>query len=125
MRELREKQKLKRRLYSTPILAALLVLTIVLIRGAAGVFLKERESARGVVALEAKVVDLEANKTRLEGEIARLKTTEGVNEEIKNKFNVAEPGEHVAIIIDRRGQASETPTSTAPWYKRIWDAIIP
>ncbi len=124
MRELRQRQSFKRRLYSTPALLALVAITGVFVHGAYTVWMKEQESAEALTALKTKVADLSTNEASLESEITRLNTGAGIDEAIKEKFNVAAVGEHVAVIIPPDITATSTATSTGAWYKRLWDAII-
>jgi cell division protein FtsB len=124
MRELQSKQKIKRRLYSPWSLLALLLFTILVAKGAVSILMKENQSSSDVQDLQAKVVDLTNQETKLNDNLSELNSPSGVNEEIKEKYNVSEAGEHVAVLVDR-DNASSTATSTpAHWYRRAWDAII-
>jgi len=124
MKELQRKQRMKRLLYSVPSLICLSAITFFLAKGAGGVMLKERESAGVVSGLEAKALASEERQKELEASIERLKTEEGVMEEIKDKFSVTREGEHVAIIVDERRAATSTGVPERAWYKRFWAAII-
>ncbi|MBX4189032.1 septum formation initiator family protein [Candidatus Parcubacteria bacterium] len=124
MRELQKRQRIKQRLYSTPALVVFVVFTLFLARGAVGIMLKERQSAADVLALEAKSIALSEEERRLNTEINKLKTEEGINEEIKQKFNVSAAGERVAVIVDSSKSSSSDASSTEPWYKRFWDGIL-
>ncbi len=124
MRELQRKQKIKQRLYSTPALAVFAILSLILMKGAAGVLLKAHQSSNDVVALEIKAVELTQQEERLTGEIHKLTTTAGIDEEIKQKFNVSAQGEHVAVIVDPEVDNNTTASTTRHWYRRIWDGIL-
>lgn len=124
MRELQRKQTIKRRLYSTPVLLALALVTLLLVKGAYGVIEKERTSSIAVKDLAAKVGTLSAQEIELKSEITRLNTEAGLAEAIKEKFNVSAVGEHVAVIVDPHPVATSTASSSSSWYKRFWDAII-
>ena len=108
MDELQRKQRSKRLLYSIPSLCLLTILTFLLAKGALGVLGKERDSADRINLLEAKAAVLTGRQTELEEGIEKLKTEEGITEEIKQKFSVERAGEHVAIIVDEREKASST-----------------
>ena len=124
MRELRQKQRIKQLLYSWPALALMVVLAFFLIKGAAEVMLKERESAARVGNLENEAMELEAREAELLAGIARLQTEEGIVEEIREKFSVTREGERVAVIVDERARATSTSGSGGSWYKNFWDAIM-
>jgi len=123
MRELQRKQNMRRTLYSAPSLLVLLIITFVLAKGAWGVISKERLSAMYLDGLEDKSLALALREEELQGDIGRLKTEEGIKEEIKERFNVTEEGEHVAVLVDNK-TATSSSTSGKPWYKKLWSAIM-
>ncbi len=124
MKELRDKQKFKNILYSLPILALVVALALLLARGAGSIMLKERESARTLEALREKNADLRVREEELKGEVARLGTEEGILEEIRSKFNVARPGEHLAIVVNERVVATTSEPSALrrgwEWLTQLW-----
>lgn len=124
MRELQQRQKIKSRLYSIPALLALLVFAIFVAKGTVAVVQKETESAADVQALKTKIATLSNEQASMKDDIASLNTQAGIDKEIKEKFNVSEPGEHVAIIVDPANSTTSEATSTKPWYKIVWDDIM-
>ena len=124
MRELRQKQRMKELLYSWPMLVLAAVFVFFLVRGAAGVIIKDRESAGLVANLESKTKELEAREAELRNSIAKLTTQEGIMEAIREKFSVARTGEYLAIIVDERTKATSSPDEKKSWYRRILDAIM-
>lgn len=124
MDELRKKQKLKKRLYSLPALILLAGITFLFIRGTYIVFEKKAESEQYVQALEKKSEDLQEEQAVLTQNIESLKTEEGIEKEVKEKYNVAKEGEHVVILVDRQATSTESASSSRAWYQKIWDAIL-
>jgi cell division protein FtsB len=120
MKELQQKQKIKRRLYSLPALIALLVVTGFAVRGAYGVVMKGKESAQYVSDLRAKTAVLKEREVELKTQIARLETPEGVDTLIKEKFSVSKQGERVAVIVDRGSKATSTEPIQVGWFKKLW-----
>ena len=120
MRELQRKQNFKRILYSLPSLIILTLITIFLAKGAFGIMSLERRSAQRVQELEGESQVLTLREQELKAQIDRLKTEEGVVEEIKRKFSVTRAGEHVAIIVDAKAEATSTETSGVKWLKNLW-----
>lgn len=94
-----------------------------LIKGAFGVMVKERESARRVDDLEAKFGELNTRETELNEDISRLGTERGVEEEIRDKFSVTREGEFVAIIVDERRKATNTEMTTGERIKSWWQSL--
>lgn len=60
---------------------------------------------------------LEKRKETLQRNVQQLSTPLGRDKVIRNNFNVARPGEEVIVV---EPPASSTPTSTPPWYVRLW-----
>lgn len=115
---------IRRVMYSIPSLFLLALVTFLLAKGALNIFLKERESAKTVRELEMKAALGESREIELQDYIERLKTEEGIIDEIKNKFSVVREGEHVAVIIDAHEAQASTSITKIPWYKKLWNAII-
>lgn len=123
MRELQQKQKRKRRLYSLPALFLLLIVALLLVRGAYGVVMKERESKRYVKELEEKHIELSRRSEMLEQNIARLQTDEGIDEEIKEKYGVSREGERVAVIVDPQPEETVRTEGVHQFFGRFWDVL--
>ncbi|OHB09623.1 MAG: hypothetical protein A3H60_00735 [Candidatus Zambryskibacteria bacterium RIFCSPLOWO2_02_FULL_44_12b] len=124
MKELQRKQKMRRIMYSIPLLVILLIFTFFLARGAVRVMVKERESSKRASVLKEKAATLVVREQELQGNIVRLQTEEGVKSEIREKFSATEEGEYVAIILDDRKVSTSTDPSLWPWYKKLWVAIM-
>jgi len=124
MRELENRQKFRRRIYSLPALAVLLVVAIMLVKGAYSIMITERQSSKDARLLALEVAALADRQKVLEAEIEKLNTDEGVEEEIKSKYNVARAGERVAVIVDRPERDASTTPEDDPWWRGIWNAII-
>ena len=124
MRELRQKQIIKRRLYSTPFLVLLSLISIFLIHGAYVVAKKGLDSRAKVGALNEKKTTLIERQAELKDSIDSLQTDAGIEKEIKEKFSVSKIGEHVVVIVDPKPVATSTDENTIPWYKKLWSSII-
>ena len=125
MRELQQRQRFKRLLYSVPSLVLLSALTLVLAKGAVGVLSKERLSEEQARILSEEAEALALRKNELKDDIASLETETGINEEIRRRYSVTQEGEHLAIIVDAKKSATSTDEGRKPWYKRLWAVIIP
>lgn len=124
MKELQKRRKTRHLIYSLPSLIILALITFVLAKGAIGVLGKGRESSEITRNLEEKATSLVIREMELKENIARLKTEEGVREEIKDKFSVTQEGEFVAVIVDEKRASTTDEAEKSPWYKRLWAAII-
>lgn len=124
MRELEQRQRRKRRLYSWPVLVLFLFVTFMFVRGTYGVFKKKFESQHDLQALEAQKQSLDAEQSELSNNIASLQTESGIEKEVKEKYNVAKPGEHVVILVDPEPTSTPEAATSTPWYRRFWNAIM-
>lgn len=124
MRELQQKQRFKRKIYSLPSLVILLILVGFSVRGTWEILDKKRESEQYVRELKAESEDLALRQKNLESDINYLETEEGIDEEIKERFNVSRAGEQVVIIVDPKPLPNSGEEKEKIWYKRMWNAII-
>ncbi len=124
MRELQRKQRIRGTVYSIPSLIILSIITFFLVKGALEVMGKERESLGYSKDLERKAAVLVLREQELKENIHRLQTEEGIKGEIKERFNVTQAGEYIAVVVDDPRAASSTDDRASPWYKRLWSAII-
>ena len=99
MYEFREKKKLRKILYSNGTLIALLVVFVVLAKGTWNIYMKEREAELSRVDTDNQVASLTSRQAFLENEVAKLKTENGIEREIREKYDVAKPGEQVFVIV--------------------------
>ena len=125
MRELQRKQRVKKLIYSWPSLLLLVILSALLLKGAIGIFSKEHQTRVLVKDLESKAENLYNREEFLNLEIEKLRTQEGIIEEIKRKFSVTRRGEYVAIIVNEKSALPATGTTTLEWLKKLWQGIIP
>ncbi len=124
MKELRRKQVLRQVLYSWPSLIGVLLITFLLAKGSFGLMVKERQSAERVSNLEAEAKAYDIREAELKESIDKLKTDEGIIEEIRDKFSVTRPGEQVAIIIDERGKPASSTQSASERIRGLWQSFV-
>jgi len=67
---------------------------------------KEQETANEKELILNKISDLQARKTSLNSDIAKLETPEGKEEIIRDKYQVAKDGEKMVIIVDGDGSSN-------------------
>jgi cell division protein FtsB len=119
MREFQEKRRFRKILYSKGTVAVLAILVIFFSRATWKLYTKERESAANAEQAHNSLKRMEDRKKVLSDEISRLKTDEGIEEEIRSKYGVSKPGEQVLIIVDDK----EATTSTSTPDKTLWQKI--
>lgn len=107
MRDFERKRKIRKVLYSKGVLLLLLLLLALVGRATWGLYAKERESRRNLDRVEAELLGLQLREEKLRADIARLKTPEGVETEIREQFQVAKPGEKMVVLVDDRQENPE------------------
>lgn len=100
MFDFQEKRKLKQFLYSKITLTVLAVVVVLLLNSVWNIYTTERETRLTRNNLEREFLELKEREELLRKEIERLKTTRGVEEEIRSKFEVSKDGESVMVIVD-------------------------
>jgi chorismate mutase len=99
MLEYQRKQKVQNILYSKASIVILFVLFVLFAKGAWGMYGKMNASAEARESTRKELGILMERRKNVGDEIARLKTKEGLETEIRGKFNVAMPGEEVLILV--------------------------
>jgi len=100
MRQFQEKKKIKAKLYSKPVLIGLVVLSLLCAKAVANIFVKYRESKETLRVTNARLDELMNRKLSLDHDIKNLESDEGVEEELRKKFNVANPGEKMIVVVE-------------------------
>lgn len=95
----------------------LFILLILLGNSTRRVYNKKEEAGLALVRMEQEIGDLEERESELRSEQAKLKTDEGIDFELRKKFNIAREGEGVAIIVDESPGQDEQSDSATRWQK--------
>lgn len=93
----------------------ILVLVVAsLIRGVYDNYEKNQLTDRDLKSVQAEVANLQEQKAFLDAKLSRLRTSAGLDEEIRKNFPVAKPGERVIMIVDDQAEVTTSlPTSSA------------
>jgi cell division protein FtsB len=120
MLEFQEKKRLKKRIYSYGSIILLCLLAFFLAKAAFGVYKKAAISRENKERAARELEKLETRETMLQNEIARLSSAEGIEEEIRGRFNVVKEGEQIAIIVENE---QNTATSTTQKGRGFWSRL--
>jgi len=107
MRNYHKKRGWKNILQSKPVLAVFSVITLIFAFEVLSFMGKMEVTIENRKIVENKVAQLEQQKERLSSDIAKLKTQNGVEDSIREKFGLAKEGENIIIIMDDKN-ASKT-----------------
>lgn len=91
-----------------------------------GLLEKERETAKKKNMILANIENLRKRENTLNNEIEKLKTEEGIEETIREKYQVVKEGEKMVVIVDEeklnKGVEENTVDSNKflEWVKRLF-----
>jgi len=121
MKENQPKKKYHFNLYSKPFLIFLVVVVILLVKGTWGVLQKERESKRNVAEVSQELVQLSKRKELLQSQIQKLNTEEGIEESLRQKFQISKEGEKVLVVVDRAPTTTQSQNTNI--FQKIWSGV--
>lgn len=121
MKDFQQRKKVRRMAASRAAFLALIIVAVLLIRGAYGVFLKERETSQDLVKTKESLAAADARSQELTLSIETLKTEQGLEKEIRDRFSVAKSGEEIVLIIDPKVEEKLVQEEASLWIRiRDW-----
>jgi len=124
MLDFKEKRIIKRLLYSRLTIVVLSILLIFIINGVWGVYKKASvaysNKSRAVKDLE----ELKKRQNSLIASIENLKTSNGVESEIRNKFGVVKKGEEVVVVVDGNTEKSVDNSKSTISPSGLWRKFL-
>ncbi len=121
MREFQERKKNKQRLYSIWSLVGLLLVIGLFTKAVVNVYEKAKSTRQDLERLEAQKNDIESRYNSITKESDSLKTNDGLESVIRQKFDVAKKGEGVIVIIDKTVQL---PVQEKGFVQKVWDSVV-
>ena len=67
-----------------------------------GLFGKMLETGKNKEIAEAKLIELKESKDKLDSDISKLNTNQGLEESIREKFGLVKEGENMIVIVDEK-----------------------
>ncbi len=122
MKEFQHDNQVKQKIYSKWVLLILLIIIILVFRGLISISIRQSTSREEMKLVEAKKAELQKRYTDLSGEVNDLNTNEGLEKEIRSKFDVVKPGETVIMVVDKEIPAP-IPENTSI-IKKLWNGVV-
>lgn len=114
-----------RRFVSSPFtLIVSLIILLALGRATSRIHDKVTLSATRVDEAQARLDRLSTRETAMKDQIDRLSTNEGIVRLIREKYHAVEPGESVAVVIDKDASTTRSTTAPAVAEKTFWDRLL-
>ncbi len=121
---LRSRQKMWHKIaFSWVTILSLVFVVFILTKGVFGMYQKNvRASERAQDAL-TELAKVEKREASLNKNLGHIKTSRGVEEELRRKFDVAREGEHLLVIIDKEIEP-ENKKDTDSWFGGLWRKLV-
>ncbi len=97
----------------------LILLSILLVKNIIDIYSKNTNANLRAQDAQKDLIRIEERKYILNKNLLRIKTTRGIEEELRQRFDVAREGEHLLVIIDRDMEVEIEP-STQSWISNLW-----
>ncbi len=122
---LKSRQKLWHKIaFSWVTLLSLLLLSLLLARSVVGMYHKNARASERVQDARTELSKVEERRESLSKSLGHIKTTKGVEEELRRKFDVAREGEHLLVIVDKEVEP-EVPKDDGSWLGDLWHKLAP
>ena len=122
MKEFQHDNEVKGKMYSKWVLIVLLVMIGLVIKGLISISIKQSNSREEMDLVEVKKAQLQGRYDDLSGKVGELNTNEGMEREIRSKFDVVKPGETVIMVVDKEIPA---PIEQEPSIiKKLWNGVV-
>lgn len=121
MREFQDRQRLQKKMFSKTALVVLFVILIAVGQGTYKVYQKKNDSQQSLDRVLKQKQELEARTEKLKIDDARLRTPEGVEAEIRSKFDVSKQDEGVVVIVEKA--STTAPVENGGFVQRVWNSV--
>lgn len=106
-------------MHSKPVLIFLSILLSFFAWGIFSFWSKMRETSLNRAIIENKVAELEQQKEKLAVDIDKLKTEEGKEASIREKFGLAKEGEGLVVIVEDKAKPASPSISQGGFFSFI------
>jgi len=107
----KKKKNTKTIIYSWATLFILVVFSGILLFGVVDIIKKSRETTKNKAAALKQLATLEEQEIQLQSEIGNLKTEEGIEENIRDRFFMVKEGEEFIVIVDDEAENQNQDTN--------------
>ncbi len=109
-------------MYSKPALIVLFIAIVFLLKEVYDIYQKQQISRQNYDRVATSVESLKSREKMLTSELDRLSTNQGVEAEIREKFNVVKPGEEIIMVIN--SSSSEADQTAGNSEQNWWQKFI-
>jgi cell division protein FtsB len=106
MFDFHEKRKIRRVLYSKIFIGGVFIVALILARSAYERYRVERDMAGRLLDREQELHELQERALLLESRVDHLRNERGIEEEIRERFDVVRDGEQVVVILEDESEST-------------------
>ncbi len=111
MFDFHEKRRIRRYIYSKPVIGLIFLLSAVLTFSVYDRYVVSKEMQEKLGAKRTELKEIEMRAQALEAKVKYLSDERGIEEELRSRFDVAKEGEEVVILLDAK-RGKDTPSSS-------------
>lgn len=115
----KEQKKWKKVFYSRLTLIALVFLLVFLGRATWGMYVKEKQTSEAVEQSRKELLELKERYSDWEKKLNKVSTERGVEEIIRENFDMAKEGEGVIVMIDDESKKEDNKKEEKSWWQKI------
>ena len=108
MFDFHEKRKIMSVLYSKAVIFVLIFITILMSVSVYNRFIVSQEMKEKLEAKRVELAELETRAQVLDAKVKYLEDERGIEEELRNRFDVAKEGEQVVVLLERDAKGLNT-----------------
>jgi cell division protein FtsB len=112
MFDFHEKRKIRGILYSKWVVSFIFILAVLLLYSAYNRYTVARDMKTRLEAKKTELEELEQRASALQTEVEYLSGERGIEEELRNRFDVVKEGEQVIILLDEKPKEKTDSTTT-------------
>jgi len=111
MFDFHEKRKIRSFLYSKWVVLSILIVSAFFVSAVYDRYVVASEMKAKLEVKRAELKELEQRAQALEAKVQYLEGERGIEEELRNRFDVIKEGEQVVILLDERRKEGQVPVS--------------
>ncbi|TSC67395.1 MAG: hypothetical protein CEO19_249 [Parcubacteria group bacterium Gr01-1014_73] len=101
-------------------IAALVILLVIVGRAVINIYGRYQDSRAGLALAEKELAAMENKEMALEKTTTKLKTEQGIEEAIRQKYQVAKDHEQLIVIVnDEQKKPTDATTKTTGWWQTL------
>ena len=127
MRDFHERKKLRHFLHSPVLSAILFVMVLLLLKSNYSVYKTNQTARINREEADKKLVALQDRSARLTDALLKLGTDRGIEEELRDKYQVMKIGEEVLVVVDSPNMVTQTESVAEASANRgvgLWQRVM-